>query len=95
MRRRFTRSDSGVLWRKICSERYRGGYRRPNQVLHLRRNAPGVNFYANSTKITAISSVTGAESTTGTAYGGAANGGLYSAIAPGSYTFARKDCGND
>jgi hypothetical protein len=53
-------------------------------------NAPGVNFYANTTKLTAISSVTGTESTTGTAYGGVGNGGFYSAIAPGSYTFAGK-----
>jgi len=29
--------------------------------------APGVNFYANDTKLTAITSTTGAESTTGVA----------------------------
>ena len=46
-------------------------------------NAPGVNFYANDTKMTAISSTTGVESTTGTAYGGVGFGGLYSGIAPG------------
>jgi Domain of unknown function (DUF4397) len=51
-------------------------------------NAPGVNFYANGTKITAISSTTGTESTSGTAYGSAGNGGLYSEIAPGTYTFS-------
>lgn len=49
-------------------------------------NAPGVNFYAGTTKITAISSTTGAESTTGTVYGGLGNGGFYSGIAPGQYT---------
>jgi Domain of unknown function (DUF4397) len=53
-------------------------------------NAPGVNFYANETKMTAISSTTGAESTTGVAYNGAGNGGLYSGIAPGQYTFKGK-----
>ena len=53
-------------------------------------NAPGVNFYANTTKMTAISSTTGAESTTGTVYGGAGAGGFYSAIAPGQYAFTGK-----
>jgi len=48
--------------------------------------APGVNFYANSTKMTAISSGTNTESTTGVAYGGVGNGGAYSTIAPGTYT---------
>jgi len=48
--------------------------------------APGVNFYANNTKMTAISSGTGTEATTGVAYGGAGNGGVYLAIAPGAYT---------
>jgi hypothetical protein len=62
-------------------------------------NAPGVNFFANDTKVTAISSTsctpptdprctsTGIETTTGTAYGSLGNGGLYSSIAPGQYTF--------
>jgi len=49
--------------------------------------SPGVNFYANDTKVTAISSSTGAESTTGTTYTNAGAGGLYTAIAPGQYTF--------
>ena len=48
-------------------------------------NAPGVNFYANDTlKVTATSSTTGQESTTGTAYSGVGNAGLYAALAPGS-----------
>ena len=51
-------------------------------------NAPGVNFYANDTKMTAISSTTGSESTTGTAYGGVGNGGLYAGIEPGQYTLS-------
>jgi hypothetical protein len=53
-------------------------------------NAPGVNFYAGANKITAISSTTGTESTTGTAQGGVGLGGFYSAIAPGAYDFAAK-----
>lgn len=52
--------------------------------------APGVNFYANDTKMTAISSVTGAESTLGVAYGGVGSGGLYTGIAPGQYTLKGK-----
>ena len=49
-------------------------------------NAPSVNFYANETKMTAIQSTTGTESTNGIAYGGVGAGGDYSAIAPGQYT---------
>ncbi|HEV8265560.1 MAG TPA: DUF4397 domain-containing protein [Gemmatimonadales bacterium] len=49
-------------------------------------NAPGVNFYADATKMTAIQSGTGSEATTGVAYGGAGNGGAYSQIAPGAHT---------
>jgi uncharacterized protein DUF4397 len=49
--------------------------------------SPGVNFYANDTKMTAISSATGSESTTGTTYTNAGAGALYVAIAPGAYTF--------
>jgi len=48
-------------------------------------NAPGVNFYANDGKLTAILSATGSESTTGVNYGGVGSGGLYSAIAAGQY----------
>lgn len=53
-------------------------------------NAPGLNFYANTTKMTAISSATGAEAITGVAYGLAGSSGFYSAIAPGSYTLTGK-----
>jgi len=52
--------------------------------------APGVNFYADNTKMTAISSTTGAESTTGVTSGGVGAGGFYSSIAPGSYTLSGK-----
>ena len=74
-------------------------------------NAPGVNFYANDTKVTAISvdhlprrrptpdprvcARPAIESTTGTAYGAAGNGGLYSSIAAGQYTFDGQDRGGD
>ncbi len=50
--------------------------------------APGVNFYSGDTKLTAIGSATGTESTNGTAYGSAAAGGFYTAIAPGQHTLA-------
>jgi hypothetical protein len=63
-------------------------------------NAPGVNFYANNTKVSAVSATgcavpplpaacttTGIEATTGTAYGGVSFTGLYSALEPGQYTF--------
>jgi hypothetical protein len=49
-------------------------------------NAPSVNFYANDTKMTAVQSTTGTESTSGIAYGGVAAGGAYSAIGAGQYT---------
>jgi hypothetical protein len=48
--------------------------------------APGVNFYADNTKMTAILSGTGTEATTGVVYGGAGSGGVYLAIAPAAYT---------
>jgi hypothetical protein len=66
-------------------------------------NAPPVNFYANETKITAISSTactppatppnpacgtTGVEVPGGVAYGAVGNGGLYSTIAPAQYSFS-------
>ena len=51
---------------------------------------PGVNFYANDIKMTAISSTTGIEAVTGVAYGGVGAGGLYSSIKPGTYVFSGK-----
>ena len=53
-------------------------------------NAPGVNFYSDNTKITAISSSSGAESTNGTVYGGVGNAGLYNVIAPGAHVLTGK-----
>lgn len=53
-------------------------------------NAPGVNFYANATKMTAITSASGTEATTGVTYGSVGSGGFYAAIAPGQYAFAGK-----
>lgn len=53
-------------------------------------NAPGVNFYANDTKMTAVSSTDTVESTTGTPYGGVAAGGAYTGIAPGQYTLTAR-----
>jgi hypothetical protein len=62
--------------------------------------SPGVNFYANDTKMTAIGTAlctppnnpqcttTGIESTVGVAYGAVGAGGLYSGIAPGQYTLS-------
>ena len=61
-------------------------------------NAPGVNFYANEQKVTAISATgctpptdpkcttTGIEATTGVTYGLSANGGNYSMVTPGTYS---------
>lgn len=49
-------------------------------------NAPSVNFYADATKMTAVQSTTGTESTTGIAYGGVGAGGAYTTIEPGSRT---------
>ncbi len=48
-------------------------------------NAPGVNFYANDRKMTAISSATGQESVLGTGYGEPGAGGFYTALPPGQY----------
>lgn len=49
--------------------------------------APGVNFYANDTKMTAISSTSGEESNNGVNYGNAGANGMYVAIDPGQFTF--------
>ncbi len=51
-------------------------------------NAPAVNFYANDTKMTAIFTALGAESTVGVGYGEVGAGGLYSGIEPGQYTLS-------
>jgi hypothetical protein len=66
-------------------------------------NTPGVNFFANDTKVTAISSTSctpltsasdpncltkGVESTNGVASGAVAAGGLYNGVLPGQYTLS-------
>ncbi len=51
-------------------------------------NAPGVNFYADQQKMTAVQSGTGTEATTGVAYGSVGNGNAYSQIAPGAHTLS-------
>jgi len=53
-------------------------------------NAPAVNFYADTRKMTAIGSVTGQESTLGVVYGGVGAGGFYTAIAAGQYPLMGK-----
>jgi len=53
-------------------------------------NAPGVNFYADETKMSAVVSTTGTEATTGIGYGGVSAGGAYAAIAPGQHSLAGK-----
>jgi hypothetical protein len=50
--------------------------------------APGVNFYADAVKVTAIGSATGQEATTGVTYGGVGAGGYYSALPAGQYTLS-------
>ena len=50
--------------------------------------APGVNFYANDTKVTAVTSATGTEATTGVTFGNVGAGGLYTGIEPGNYNFS-------
>lgn len=60
------------------------------KFFHFGVNAPGVNFYAGDAKITAITSATGVESTTGVVYGGVGSGGFYSAVNPGQYVLTGK-----
>jgi hypothetical protein len=49
-----------------------------------------VNFYAGNQKVTATSSTTGVEATTGVSYGAVGSGGFYSALAPGQYQLQGK-----
>lgn len=75
------------------------------KFFNLGVNAPGLNFFANDKKITAVSTTNcspppttpnpactanGAESTTGTAVGAGAAGGLYNVVQAGSVTLAGK-----
>lgn len=50
--------------------------------------SPGVNFFANDTKLTAVGSSSGTVSTVGTKYSQVAAGGYYTGIAPGQYTLS-------
>lgn len=50
--------------------------------------SPAVTFYANDTKMTAIFTATGKESTAGTTYGNAAANGYYNGIESGQYTLS-------
>lgn len=50
-------------------------------------NSPGVNFYANEKKMTAIQSTTGIEAITGVAYGSVGPASNYAAIEGGEYIF--------
>jgi hypothetical protein len=49
-----------------------------------------VNFYADGTKMTAIQSTTGTESTVGIAFGGVGANGAYSTIDPGPHALTGK-----
>jgi hypothetical protein len=53
-------------------------------------NAPSVNFYAGSAKVTATASTTGTEATTGVSYGAVGSGGNYSTLAAGAYDLTGK-----
>ncbi|MFN0097163.1 MAG: DUF4397 domain-containing protein [Gemmatimonadaceae bacterium] len=48
-------------------------------------NAPSVNFYAGSAKMTATVSTTGVEAVTGVSYGAVSASGFYSGLEPGAY----------
>lgn len=49
-------------------------------------NAPSVNFYAGTAKMTAVTPTTpGVEATTGVNYGGVGSSGFYSGLEPGAY----------
>jgi hypothetical protein len=56
--------------------------------------SPGVNFYVNDQKMTALLTSTGQELTTGVTYGSLGAGGYYMAIAPGSYTLKGENPAN-
>jgi hypothetical protein len=49
---------------------------------------PGVNFYGNNDKLTAVLSATGTEAVTGIAYGSVGPANNYALLSPGSYTFS-------
>ncbi len=51
-------------------------------------SSPGVNFFADSTKLTAISSSTGLQTPVGTTYSQVAAGGYYTGLAAGQHTLS-------
>lgn len=53
-------------------------------------NAPGVNFYADTAKLTAVGSSTGTPSTVGTNFSQVAAGGYYTGITPGQHTLSAR-----
>lgn len=53
-------------------------------------NAPSVNFYADAIKMTATTSATGTEATTGVSYGSVGSGGFYATIDPGQHVLTGK-----
>lgn len=53
-------------------------------------NAPSVNFYADAIKMTATTSATGTEATTGVSYGSVGSGGFYATIDPGQRVITGK-----
>jgi hypothetical protein len=56
------------------------------KFFNLGVGAPGVNFYANEAKMTAVFTTTETESINGTTYGNTGNAGLYAGIVPGQYS---------
>lgn len=52
--------------------------------------SPSVNFFADSTKLTAVLSSAGTVSPVGTGYGQAAAGGYYTQVSPGQHTLAAR-----
>jgi hypothetical protein len=107
---RFTTALLGVAVLAACSKDGVQNISGPTAGAYIKFynfgvSSPSVNFFANDTKVTAISSTSctppatppnpactaaGVEVTTGTAYGSAGNAGLYSTLAPAQYTFAAK-----
>lgn len=58
------------------------------KFFNLGMSSPGVNFYANDTKVTGILTATGTEATTGVVFPGTGAAGLYSGLEPGQYTLS-------
>jgi len=61
---------------------------RQQKFFNYSMGAPGVNFFANDAQITALRSDSGATTKSGTTYGNAAAGGLYSAVPAGQVSLS-------